>query len=167
MHHYAIRYACSLALAVALAACSGTTTGNDASADDVTNAIDVTNTDVTNTDVANTDVTNTDVANMQDASTEPCGSATCAGDQVCVHPCCGGAAPQCVMPDDAGTCPPGTSMGPCFGAGGMQFGCSTQCTPPPPFCAPRPTSGCQGNTCAPCPSGSGIQSGGSISCLCA
>jgi hypothetical protein len=69
-----------------------------------------------------------------------CGSTTCAGDELCMHPCCGGAPPPCVAADDAGTCP--------YGNGGLGY-CSNYttatpctpapCTPPPPYCAPKGT----------------------------
>jgi hypothetical protein len=62
-----------------------------------------------------------------------CGSATCAGDNVCVNPCCGGTAPPCLAIPDGGVCPVGSSQ--CTTPGGGP-GCVTPCTPPPPFCQP-------------------------------
>lgn len=73
-----------------------------------------------------------------------CGTATCSANEVCVHPCCGGAPPPCYATDDAGACPPGTSTtnpgfcppqspGPCV---------PDPCTPPPEYCS-GDTSSCQ------------------------
>src|SRR5438477_5366269 len=56
----------------------------------------------------------------RDAS-EPfsCGTSTCGGDEVCVHPCCGGAPPMCEPLDDGGTCPDGyTISNQCWNNGG-------------------------------------------------
>jgi hypothetical protein len=81
-------------------------------------------------------------------SSEPfaCGTSTCGGDQICIHPCCGGAPPACEPLQDGGTCPAGfTISNQCynFGTGGTT-GCEPPpCTPPPPYCAPSGTS----NTC--------------------
>ena len=70
-----------------------------------------------------------------------CGTTTCSGDSVCVHPCCGGAPPPCEEPSDAGVCPPGTMTG-----GYCPTGCTPiPCTPPPDYCAPANEQ----NGCAP------------------
>ncbi len=102
-----------------------------------------------------------------DAGAISCGTETCGGGQVCVRPCCGGAAPVCLERNDAGLCPEGTSLGPCSAGGAMQMGCRVTCTPPPPFCAPIPASGCNGTNCSVCPSMNGRRDGNEISCLCA
>ncbi len=81
-------------------------------------------------------------------SSEPfsCGTSTCGGDQICIHPCCGGVQPACEPLEDGGTCPAGyTISNQCynFGTGGTT-GCEPPpCTPPPPYCAPSGSS----NTC--------------------
>jgi len=69
-----------------------------------------------------------------------CGSTTCSGDEVCLHPCCGGALPQCVATDDAGACPEGTSVASFNSCG--NYSTTNQCLPPPctppaPYCAPK------------------------------
>ena len=87
-----------------------------------------------------------------------CGKLICQDTEYCIHPCCGGAAPQCLPVLDGGGCPPGSSQGQCFGPNGLQLGCTTQCTPDPPFCSPKREA---------CPSGGGIPSGRNVSCMCA
>src|SRR4029453_4492466 len=37
----------------------------------------------------------------------PCGEGICTSGQLCVHPSCGGTAPQCTPPPDGGQCPTG------------------------------------------------------------
>jgi len=86
-------------------------------------------------------------------SSEPfaCGTSTCNGDQVCVHPCCGGAPPPCEPLDDGGTCPDGYVISnQCynFGTGGTTGCVPPPCKPPPDYCAP--TKDCtmtQGHDC--------------------
>jgi len=69
-----------------------------------------------------------------------CGPATCAPTEYCINPCCGGGPPICLDPDDAGTCPAGSSMGSC---GSRGAGCVyPPCKPPPPYCAAAPKDGC-------------------------
>ncbi len=73
-----------------------------------------------------------------------CGTETCTATEYCIHPCCGGAPPACEPKPDSGTCPPGSHDGcsqGCSSAGGC---CEADpCTPPPPYCADQPVSGCQ------------------------
>lgn len=73
-------------------------------------------------------------------SSEPfaCGTTTCSGDQICIHPCCGGAPPPCEPLDDGGTCPAGyVFSNQCWNGNGSSSGCvPPPCTPPPPYCAP-------------------------------
>lgn len=81
-------------------------------------------------------------------SSEPfaCGTTTCTGDQICIHPCCGGAPPPCEPLDDGGTCPDGYVISnQCwnFGSGGTTGCVPPPCKPPPPYCAPSgPTNMC-------------------------
>jgi hypothetical protein len=67
----------------------------------------------------------------------PCGNTACADDEVCVVPCCGGAAPPCLgsSPSDGGACPAGSHAdGTCTADG--TGGCRTeQCTPGAPYCS--------------------------------
>ena len=78
-----------------------------------------------------------------------CGTSTCTGDEVCIHPCCGGAIPLCVDANDAGVCPAGThasgGANDCAKQGtGVNGTCAPNaCTPPPPYCAPK--SSCPGS----------------------
>jgi hypothetical protein len=82
-----------------------------------------------------------------------CGTATCTGTQVCVHPACGGGTPPpCSPVGDGGQCAPGwtyssscasltppTTLGP---------GCyPPACTPPAPFCADVPSTCSGGPSC--------------------
>ena len=74
-------------------------------------------------------------------SSEPfaCGTSTCSGDQVCIHPCCGGAPPPCEPLEDGGTCPDGYVLSnQCYNFGtGSTTGCAPPpCKPPPDYCAP-------------------------------
>ncbi|MDP3273591.1 MAG: hypothetical protein Q8Q09_00245 [Deltaproteobacteria bacterium] len=123
---------------------------------------------------ASTSDAGTDGAMVADASdatardvvrSEFCGTQVCLASQICVVPCCGGPAPQCLPPDDAGVCPMGSTMTTC--RDGM-VGCVMSCTPAPPSCVtPPPESECNGTTCPACPTGSGIRINGLIQCLCA
>jgi len=76
-----------------------------------------------------------------------CGSTTCSsGDDICVHPCCGGAPPQCEAADDAGTCPQGTTVASpsgCENYSATNKCLPAPCTPPAPYCAPK-SSSCPG-----------------------
>jgi len=80
-----------------------------------------------------------------------CGGSMCTSSEICVHPSCGGAAPQCdPLTVDGGQCPSGWTYEPqCPPGGGTVPGCvPPPCTPPAPFCATVP-SGCAGTpTCA-------------------
>ena len=102
-----------------------------------------------------------------DAGSFACGDATCAPGQLCVHPCCGGAAPSCLMPlPEAGTCPNNlVKVSDCPGTGGP--GCMPPpCTPPAPFCLDAnqcPNAcGCAPVSCGACPPASGRD----VMCLC-
>jgi len=77
----------------------------------------------------------------------PCGSSTCGSGDLCIHPCCGGAAPMCIPFEDGGTCPAGyTPSTQCYGLGTGTSGCMPPpCTPPPPYCAPASS----GQFCSP------------------
>jgi len=73
-----------------------------------------------------------------------CYGTLCSADDVCMHPCCGGAN-VCTSLDDGGTCPSGTQESQTCPP---QMPCSNVCVPDPPYCAPR--SQCpdaQGNDC--------------------
>src|SRR5205807_4987913 len=73
-----------------------------------------------------------------------CGTVTCSGDEICLHPCCGGAPPQCEAADDAGTCPQGTTeTTSCSNYSATNKCLPAPCTPPPPYCAPKANT-CQG-----------------------
>lgn len=82
-----------------------------------------------------------------------CGTDTCAPNQYCINPCCGGAAPACFAKPDGGTCPAGTHDGcspPVFGTCTGGNCCQEDpCTPPPSYCADQPPAGCllQGRSC--------------------
>ncbi len=78
-----------------------------------------------------------------------CGTTTCGSGQVCIHPCCGGAAPPpCVSADDAGACPAGYAKSGACGVGSSGQCGAIPCTPPPAYCAPAPGSGvCSGRDC--------------------
>ena len=103
-----------------------------------------------------------------DAGSFACGDATCAPGQLCVHPCCGGAAPSCLIPlSDAGTCPNNLMrVSVCPGTG--RPGCMPPpCTPPPPFCLDANqcgvnACGCATVSCGACPP----ESGRDVTCLC-
>jgi hypothetical protein len=102
-----------------------------------------------------------------DAGSFACGDATCTPGQLCVHPCCGGTAPSCLMPlPEAGTCPNNlVRVSFCPGTG--RPGCQPPpCTPPAPFCLdPNQCAnacGCTTVSCGACPPASGRD----VMCLC-
>jgi hypothetical protein len=73
-----------------------------------------------------------------DAGTTPCGTQTCATNQVCVQQMCGGGPNPCVPLPDAGTCPSGWTFDarcPRSTLGGCD---PPPCTNPPPYCADVP-----------------------------
>lgn len=119
-------------LALATAACGGgTLESKDASADDAGDA------------------------SSKDGAVEAgplaCGKVICQGTDYCIHPCCGGAPPQCLpLPEDGGACPPGFAPANCPNGPGCQ---QNPCTPPPPYCSPK-TDGCMAN-------------GREVTCVCA
>ena len=94
-----------------------------------------------------------------------CGTMTCGASQLCIRPCCGGTAPECV-PNDGGGCPTGAMV--CLRPGGG-VGCATPCTPPPPYCIDTPASCGSTPTCT-CIAGTAcctLISGRDVQCLCA
>ena len=59
-----------------------------------------------------------------------CGTTTCNGTQICVHPCCGGAM-ICAPLEDGGVCGPGLQITQtCPGTAP----CGNVCMPAPPYC---------------------------------
>jgi hypothetical protein len=79
----------------------------------------------------------------------PCGTQSCASNEVCIHPGCGGGVAVCDPLPDGGQCPSGWTQSFCPAPAG-RIGCVPgPCTPPAPFCAPLPAS-----------------CGGSVSCTC-
>jgi hypothetical protein len=103
-----------------------------------------------------------------------CGGLTCSSTQVCVHPSCGGAAPQCVAVPAQG-CPSGWApVTLCtYASGGSGPGClPPPCTPPPAFCADvpaacggTPTCACLGGTICRGNGACGFVSGDQVGCL--
>jgi hypothetical protein len=83
----------------------------------------------------------------------PCGSVTCAANQYCITPCCGGPQPQCFHRGDADICPAGSVQGcnyPSEACPDVAFCCMPlPCKPPPPYCAAEVPMGCvlQGRSC--------------------
>jgi hypothetical protein len=87
------------------------------------------------------------------SGTYACGKLICQTGELCVHPCCGGAPPQCMPKEDGGTCPAGFVDDPSCNQG--QGGCRPPpCTPPEPYCTSKP------GQCGPPPSGR------DVICLC-
>lgn len=108
-----------------------------------------------------------DVTTVEDTGSDLCGADRCAAGDVCVRPCCIGTTPRCVDRTDAGQCPDTAEFGVCQLDGVLMQGCRYVCTPPPPFCAPAPTNGCNGANCSVCPSGNGRRQGDQVLCQCA
>ena len=83
-----------------------------------------------------------------------CGAVTCRATELCIHPCCGGAAPPCAQVLDGGACPAGSHAdSSCTQLGGCR---ADPCTPPAPFCADKITDpACR------------LGQGRDVSCLCA
>lgn len=70
----------------------------------------------------------------------PCGTQTCASNEICIQPGCGGGVAVCDPVADGGQCPAGWTLTLCAGGTG-RLGCTPgPCTPPAPFCAPLPAS---------------------------
>ena len=102
-----------------------------------------------------------------------CGNQTCASNQICIRPCCGGPAPRCTpRPQDGGQCPPGMdAVSACPGS--SRAGCRDRpCTPRAPFCADVPaacgaalTCPCLGNVCGQ--GTCGLIHGRTAICMCA
>jgi hypothetical protein len=91
-----------------------------------------------------------------------CGEHVCGPGQVCIHPCCGGAAPTCHPLPDGGRCDVNEMYLSSCAAPGVGGCIPFNCVPPPAFCA---------NVSAPCacPSGSSClpaSASGDVSCLC-
>ncbi|HEX4513302.1 MAG TPA: hypothetical protein VH054_07190 [Polyangiaceae bacterium] len=59
-----------------------------------------------------------------------CGKAFCTTEEICIHPCCGGAM-ICAALEDAGTCPQGLTISQQCPP---EQPCTNVCTPPPPYC---------------------------------
>ncbi len=103
-------------------------------------------------------------------TTQACGVTTCGASQICVHPCCGGAPPQCEAASDAGTC----AFGPC-NVPGSALPCSQRpCSPPAPYCVTVPTScggaascGCLGADVCRGAGSCGAVGADGVSCVCA
>jgi hypothetical protein len=78
-----------------------------------------------------------------------CGSAVCGPGQVCVHPCCGGAAPPCTARPDGGVCPSGwRAVVACPGID-VPACQAPMCTPPPAYCF-TPSAACQSDAACGC-----------------
>lgn len=90
-----------------------------------------------------------------------CGARACTSSELCVHPSCGGTAPQCNPLPDAGQCPTGwTYRAFCNTAPTPGPGCEAPpCTPPSPYCITRPASCGTTPTCS-CLPASVCQGGG-------
>ena len=91
-----------------------------------------------------------------DGGPTTCGDQVCGASQACIHQVgsCGGAAPTCFAPDDAGQCPVGWDAGWCDvlppDDGGPRTGCwAPPCKLPPPNCADIPAS-CGGQLSCGC-----------------
>lgn len=101
-----------------------------------------------------------------------CGDDTCAANQLCIRPCCGGTAPQCTPLPDSGVCPPETDPVP-FCPGSSGAGCEDRpCTPRAPFCmdvpaecGSPPSCSCLGNVCDP--GACGVIESSTVHCMCA
>lgn len=163
------------ALAIALAACGETTPSSpepDASAD----APDETGFDGGAGDAPLDRGSDAIEDAARDASRHACGASSCAVDEVCVHPCCGGAAPPCMPLSDGGGCEPGfhwvaACSWPSSGGPACQ---GDPCTPPAPSCVKVPAS-CGATPACPCLSGDVCSGSGScgyvdgldVACVCA
>jgi len=95
-------------------------------------------------DTGSPDAADTSVPDTPSNDPIACDDVTCSGEEYCVQPCCGGAAPFCMPAEMDGTCPPGYSMGG-FCVDGEGPCAPNPCTPPPGFCAPL--SDCTGDDC--------------------
>jgi hypothetical protein len=102
-----------------------------------------------------------------DAGSFACGTRACNPNQLCVHPCCGGAAPSCMPVPMLGGCPSNLVMvSACPGSG--RPGCQEPpCTPDPPFCIDGASQcieacACAGDGCGECQS----ITGNDIICRC-
>lgn len=102
-----------------------------------------------------------------------CGSDTCAPDEICVRPCCGGPPPACEALPQGGTCTPPDVPSTCDDG---TPGCLDICTPPPPSCVPAAEVMCRDCNGSPrnceAPSASGCfgeidQDMRNVSCTCA
>src|SRR4029077_14508263 len=71
-----------------------------------------------------------------------CGARACTSSEICVHPSCGGTAPQCTAVPDGGQCPQGwTYRAVCNMLPAPGPGCEAPpCTPPDAYCLTRPAS---------------------------
>jgi hypothetical protein len=104
-----------------------------------------------------------------------CGARACTSSELCVHPSCGGAPPQCTALPDGGQCPTGwTYRAVCSTIPVPGPGCEEPpCTPPSPYCFTRPSSCGATPTCSCLPAnvcqGGGacgfINTNGEVLCL--
>lgn len=75
-----------------------------------------------------------------DDSGGSCNGSVCAANELCIHPCCGGAQPVCSTIPDGG-CPQGTiELSNCPPTAAP--GCQEVCEPPPSYCSPTLPIGC-------------------------
>lgn len=100
----------------------------------------------------------------------PCGDGDpCAGDQICVLPCCGGPAPPCIdMP--RGGCDPEDTEVPadqCNAPCSTPTCCIDNCVADPPYCAQTADLMCNGGTNCSIDSCFGTVSNGQLLCECA
>jgi hypothetical protein len=87
-----------------------------------------------------------------------CGGVVCGAGQVCVHPCCGGAAPPCEARPDGQACPSGCQAPACTPA-------PASCLTPSAACSNDASCGCLDKACN---SGAcGTFSGRDVMCVCA
>jgi hypothetical protein len=103
-----------------------------------------------------------------------CGARACTNSELCVHPSCGGTAPQCNPLPDGGQCPSGWTYRALCNSGPQPGpGCEAPpCTPPAPYCVTRPASCGSTVTCSCLPlnvcqgSGAcGVISGDNVLCV--
>jgi hypothetical protein len=90
-----------------------------------------------------------------------CGARACTSSELCVHPGCGGTAPQCIAVPDGGQCPDGwTYRAICNRGQTTGPGCEEPpCTPPTPFCITPPAS-CGATVTCSCLPANVCQTGG-------
>jgi hypothetical protein len=105
-------------------------------------------------------------------ATSACGDHTCAASEICIRPCCGGTAPNCMPRPQSGVCPPETDPVP-FCPGSSGAGCQDKpckakapfCMSVPAACGSAPDCSCLGNVCDP--GACGVIDGATVYCMCA